>query len=270
MSRIKNTFSRLRKKGEKALIGYLMAGDPDLAATKQLILAMEQAGCDIIELGAPFSDPLADGPTIQKAALRSLKHNTSIKEVLGLVADVRTVSKIPLIIMTYYNLIFHYGEERFVSDAVGAGLDGIILPDLPPEEAGPLIAAAKKAGLDTIFLVAPTSTDERIKAVTRVSQGFVYYVSLTGVTGAALAPQAAIGESVRRIKTVTDKPVAVGFGIATPDQAAEVALAGADGVIVGSAIVKVIEQSSGSSDLVPKVAALVNGLKQGVLAATTK
>lgn len=270
MSRIKNTFSRLRKKGEKALIGYLMAGDPDLAATRQLILAMEKAGCDVIELGAPFSDPLADGPTIQQAAIRSLKNRTSIADVLALVADIRTASKIPLIIMTYYNLIFKYGEERFVSDAVAAGLDGIILPDLPPEEAGTLIAAAKKTGLDMIFLVAPTSTDDRIRAVTRVSQGFVYYVSLTGVTGAALTPQAAIRESVQRIKAVTDKPVAVGFGISTPDQAAEVALTGADGVIVGSAIVKVIEQNSGSPDLVPKVAELVKGLKQGVLAASAK
>ena len=136
MSRIKNTFNRLKKKNETALIPYIMAGDPDLAATKKLILEMEKAGCDIIELGAPFSDPLADGPTIQKAAIRSLRHHTSIADVLGLVADVRKVSSIPLIIMTYYNLIFHYGEERFVNDAVAAGLDGMILPDLPPEEAG--------------------------------------------------------------------------------------------------------------------------------------
>src|SRR5512143_3433534 len=184
MSRIKNTFNRLRKKNETALIPYIMAGDPDLTATKTLILEMEKAGCDIIELGAPFSDPLADGPTIQKAAIRSLKHHTSIADVLGLVADVRKESSIPLIIMTYYNLIFKYGEERFVNDATAAGLDGIILPDLPPEEAGSLIPAAKKAGLDTIFLVAPTSTDDRINLVTRLSQGFVYYVSLTGVTGA--------------------------------------------------------------------------------------
>jgi tryptophan synthase alpha chain len=266
MSRIKNTFNRLKKKGEKALIPYLMAGDPDIAATKQLVLAMEKAGCDIIELGAPFSDPLADGPTIQKAAIRSLAHHVSIKDVLGLVAEIRKESTIPLIIMTYYNLIFHYGEERFVNDAVAAGLDGIILPDLPPEEAGTLIPLAKKAGLDTIFLLAPTSTDDRIKAVSRVSQGFIYYVSLTGVTGSHASLQhAAIKDSITRIKAQTDKPVAVGFGIATPDQAAQVAGSGADGVIVGSALVKVIEEHSGAPDLVQTAADFVKALKQGVL-----
>jgi tryptophan synthase alpha chain len=266
MSRIKNTFNRLKKKNETALIPYLMAGDPDMAATKQLVLALEKAGADIIELGAPFSDPLADGPTIQKAAIRSLKHGTSIGDVLGLVKDVRAESKIPLILMTYYNLIFHYGEERFVRDAVAAGLDGIILPDLPPEEAGTLVPLAKKAGLDMIFLLAPTSTDERIKLVTRLSQGFVYYVSLTGVTGARTGLQQSIQESLQRIKALTDKPVAVGFGISSPDQAAQVAQWGADGVIVGSALVKVIEENGGSPDLVEKSAAFVKALKQGVLA----
>ena len=269
MSRIKNTFNRLKKKNEKALIPYLMAGDPDLATTKQLILAMEKAGCDIIELGAPFSDPLADGPTIQKAALRSLRHHTSIKDVLGLVADVRKESKIPLIIMTYYNLVFHYGEERFVKDAVAAGLDGIILPDLPPDEAGTLIPLAKDSGLDMIFLLAPTSTDDRIKLVSKLSQGFIYYVSLTGVTGSHLGlQQAAIKFSLARIKAQTDKPVAVGFGIATPDQAAEVAMSGADGVIVGSALVKVIEENGSSPDLAARAAAFVKALKQGVLTAS--
>ncbi len=268
MSRIKNVFTRLKKKNEKALIPYVMAGDPDLAATKEIIVGLEQAGCDIIELGAPFSDPLADGPTIQKAALRSLAHHTTIKDVLGLVAEVRAASKIPLIMMTYYNLIFHYGEERFVTDAVAAGLDGIILPDLPPEEAGTLIPAARKAGLDTIFLLAPTSTDDRIKAVAKVSQGFVYYVSLTGVTGSQLGlQQAAIRDAIARIKAQTDKPVGVGFGIATPDQAAEVALSGADGVIVGSALVKVIEQNVGSPELVARAAEFARALKQGVLSA---
>jgi len=268
MSRIKNTFNRLKKKNEKALIPYVMAGDPDLATTKALILAMEKAGCDIIELGAPFSDPLADGPTIQRSALRSLQHHTSIKDVLGLVAEVRKESRIPLIVMTYYNLIFHYGEEQFVKDAVAAGLDGIILPDLPPEEAGTLIPLAKDVGLDTIFLLAPTSTEDRIKIVSRVSHGFIYYVSLTGVTGSHVGLQlAAIKSSIARIKAQTDKPVAVGFGIATADQAAQVAMSGADGVIVGSALVKVIEEQAGSPALVEKAAAFVRALKQGVLTA---
>lgn len=266
MSRIKNTFNRLKKKGEKALIPYIMAGDPDLATTKQLVLAMEKSGCDIIELGAPFSDPLADGPVIQKAALRSLTHHTSIADVLGLVSDVRKTSRIPLILMTYYNLIFRYGEERFANDAAAAGLDGLILPDLPPDEAGTLVPFAKKAGLDTIFLLAPTSTDERIKLVARMSQGFIYYVSLTGVTGSHLgARTTAIQDAIAKIKAVSDKPVAVGFGISTPDQAAEVASWGADGVIVGSALVKVIEQHAGSPDLVTRTAEFVKELKKGVL-----
>ncbi len=267
MSRIKNTFSRLKKKNETALIPYIMAGDPDLATTRTLILEMEKAGCDIIELGAPFSDPLADGPTIQKAALRALANHTSIAKVLELVSEVRKESKIPLILMTYYNLIFKYGEERFVQDAAAAGLDGLILPDLSPEEAGTLAPLAKKAGLDTIFLLAPTSTAERIKVVTKLSQGFVYYVSLTGVTGArAGGVQASVHDSLVRIKASTDKPVAVGFGISTPDQAAQVAGWGADGVIVGSALVKVIEEHAGSPELVGKATAFVKALKQGVLA----
>ena len=266
MSRIKNTFNRLRKNNETALIPYIMAGDPDLATTRRLILEMEKAGCDIIELGAPFSDPLADGPTIQKAAIRSLKNGTSIRDVLGLVADIRTESSIPLIIMTYYNLIFKYGEERFVNDAAAAGLDGVILPDLPPEEAGELASLSKKAGLDMIFLVAPTSTDERIRLVSRISQGFVYYVSLTGVTGARGGVQQSVHESLLKIKAVTDKPVAVGFGISTPDQAAQVANWGADAVIVGSAIVKVMEENVGSPELITKASAFVHALKEGVLA----
>ncbi|HET7318215.1 MAG TPA: tryptophan synthase subunit alpha [Nitrospirota bacterium] len=266
MSRIKNTFNRLKKKNETALIPYLMAGDPDLATTRTLIVEMEKAGADIIELGAPFSDPLADGPTIQKAAIRSLRHHTSIADVLSLVADVRKSSPIPLIIMTYYNLIFHYGEERFVSDAAAAGVDGVILPDLPPEEAGALIPPAKKAGLDTIFLLAPTSTEERIKLVCKVSQGFVYYVSLTGVTGARAGVQSSVEESLRKIKAHTDKPVAVGFGISTPDQAAQITRWGADGVIVCSALVKVIEEHGSSPELIGKATAFTRALKQGVLA----
>lgn len=266
MSRIKNTFNRLKKKNEAALIPYIMAGDPDIETTKALILAMEEAGCDMIELGAPFSDPLADGPTIQKASIRSLQNRTRIADVLALVTDVRKESKIPLIMMTYYNLIFRYGEEKFASDAAAAGLDGLILPDLPVEEAGAMNAAAKKAGLDMIFLAAPTSTDDRIKQVCKASRGFVYYVSLTGVTGARAGIESSVRDSVTKLKEATDKPVAVGFGISSPDQAAQVANWGADGVIVGSALVKVIEENIGSPELVQKAAAFVKALKQGVLA----
>lgn len=270
MSRIKNAFNRLKKKNEKALIPYIMAGDPDLATTKKLILEMEKAGSDMIELGAPFSDPLADGPTIQKAAIRSLQNRTTIADILQLVSDTRKETNVPLILMTYYNLIFKYGEERFVTDAVSSGLDGLILPDLPPEEAGTLITSAKKAGLDTIFLLAPTSTDERIRMVSRLSQGFIYYVSLMGVTGAKDGPQSSVESALRKVKGTTEKPVCVGFGISTPDQAAQVAIWGADGIIVGSALVKIIEDHIGSPELVPKTAGFVRSLKEGVLAAARK
>ena len=205
-----------------------------------------------------------------KAAIRSLRNHKSIADVLGIVADVRNTSSIPLILMTYYNLIFKYGEERFVKDAVKAGLDGVILPDLPPEEEDTLISLAKKAGLDCIFLLAPTSTDERIKLVSKISQGFIYYVSLTGVTGSKLSSQTSIKDAIRKIKAATEKPVAVGFGISTPDQAAQVALSGADGVIVGSALVKVIEENIGYPELTARAVDFTKDLKQGVLAGKGK
>jgi len=250
MSNIKKTFSQLKKEKDVALIMYIMAGDPDMTTTKALVLEMEKAGCDIIELGVPFSDPLADGSTIQSAAIRSLKNETNISDVFKLVSEIRKTSTIPLIVMTYYNLILNYGEERFVTNAVSVGLDGIILPDLPPEEAKALIGYSKKAGLDVIFLLAPTSTEERIGLVCKMSHGFIYYVSLTGVTGSSLGTQYSIKESVGKIKAITKKPVAVGFGISTPTQAAQIASCGADGVIVGSALVKIIENNIDNQSII--------------------
>lgn len=242
-SRIAGKFKEIRRKEGKAFIPYIMAGDPNIGRTRELIRILEECGADIIELGVPFSDPLADGPTIQKAAKRALDEGVTLKKVIELVGNMRTTTQIPIILMTYYNPVFKYGEERFVHEASAAGVDGIIVPDLPPEEAGNLIKHARKSGLDTIFLLAPTSTEDRIQKVARTSTGFIYYVPITGITGSKLsldaseAGCASIESHIARIRSVTDKPIAVGFGISTPEEAAGISLF-ADGVIVGSAIVK--------------------------------
>ncbi|MEJ2684702.1 MAG: tryptophan synthase subunit alpha [Candidatus Sulfobium sp.] len=241
MSRIGRTFKRIREKKGKAFIPYIMAGDPDLNRTVQLVKMLEDCGADIIELGVPFSDPLADGPTIQKAAQRALREGVTLGGVIDLVADLRKVTQIPIILMTYYNPVFRYGEERFVRDASAAGVDGMIVPDLPPDEAGVLRKYARKAAFDTIFLLAPTSTEERIRTVARASTGFIYYVSITGITGAKLSMDSAIGSHISRIRQESRTPVAVGFGISTPEEASAVSRF-ADGVIIGSAIVKRTEE----------------------------
>lgn len=263
MSRIEKKFEELWKKKEKALITYIMAGDPSLQDTEKLIIELEKAGADLIEIGIPFSDPLADGPTIQKSAARALEHRVSLRDAIELVKRIRKVSQIPLICMSYYNPIFKYGEERFVKDAVKAGFDGVIVPDLPPEEAGDLITYSRAAGLDTIFLLAPTSDKDRIKSVCKSSTGFIYYVSLTGVTGEREAVSKDIGKMVNKIKASAKLPVAVGFGISKPEQAREISSL-ADGVIVGSAIVKVVEGNIGKPAMANKVYDFVQSLKDGM------
>ena len=238
MTRITKKFKKLAKDGGKAFIPYIMAGDPSIEKTRELILMLERAGSDIIELGVPFSDPLADGPVIQQAAERAVSAGVTLRKVIALVKDVRGETQVPIVLMTYYNPIFKYGEQKFVRDAVAAGVDGIIVPDLPPDEAGSLRKLAKKEGLDTIFLFAPTSTEQRRKVVGKASTGFVYYVSIAGITGSALTLQDDAAAYISHVKEISGgKPVAVGFGVSTPEEAASVA-AIADGVIVGSAIVK--------------------------------
>jgi tryptophan synthase alpha chain len=241
MSRITTKFNELRKTGRKALIPYIMSGDPSLSATKKYVLELETAGADIIELGVPFSDPLADGPTIQRASERSLKHGTTLKKVLEMVKDVRKKTAIPLILMTYYNPVFKFGIHRFIQAAVTAGIDGVIIPDLIPDEAGEFTALSRRHGLDTVFLLAPTSTRERIKKVAGASTGFIYYVSITGITGAKLALGKDMENRMNSLRALTKKPVAVGFGISNPAEARMVSNL-AEGVIVGSAIVKLIAQ----------------------------
>ncbi len=241
MSRIGRRFKEVLSKKGKAFIPYIMAGDPSLQRTKELVTVLEECGADIVELGVPFSDPLADGPTIQKAAQRALAGGVTMGAVIGLVGQIRMTSQIPIILMTYYNLIFHYGEERFVNDACSAGVDGIIVPDLPPDEAGELLRFSRDKGLDTVFLLAPTSTEERIRKVSKASTGFIYYVSITGITGSRLSMDSSIESHIAKIRGESRKPVAVGFGISTPEEAADVARF-ADGVIVGSSIVKKVAE----------------------------
>ncbi|MEK6680488.1 MAG: tryptophan synthase subunit alpha [Nitrospirota bacterium] len=262
-NRIEEAFKRLKEKNQKALIPFITAGDPDLDKTGELVMAMEKAGADIIELGVPFSDPIADGPIIQRASYRALKGGVSLRKILGLVKDLRRETSVPIVLMTYYNPVFKYGLSEFVKDAVGAAVDGIIVPDLPPEEGRGIIEEGMKAGLDTIFLIAPTSTRERIKMISALSRGFIYYVSLTGVTGARESLPTEVEESVKRIKKATDKPIAVGFGISTAEQAKRIA-SFADGVIIGSAIVGLIERNTGNPDLVRIVSDFVREVKGGI------
>ena len=256
MNRIEKVFLNLSETNTAAFIPFITAGDPSLAMTKKLVFAFEKAGADIVELGVPFSDPLADGPTIQQASERALKNGVSLRAVITLVKDIRKKSSIPIILMGYYNPIFKYGVDDFVKDSIKAGIDGIIVPDLPPEEALPIYNKTKKSSLAIIFLAAPTSTDDRIKLISRMTEGFIYYVSLTGVTGARGILSKTIKQNVLRIKNLTSKPVSVGFGISTPQQAKEVA-SYADGVIIGSAIIKLIEQNLNKPNLLSKVTSYV-------------
>ncbi|MDO8580837.1 MAG: tryptophan synthase subunit alpha [Candidatus Omnitrophota bacterium] len=259
MNRIDSKFKELKKRRKKAFIVFFTAGDPDLQTTEQLVLAVEKAGVDLVEIGVPFSDPLADGPTIQAASQRALKHHVNLPKILDLVARLRKKTAIPICLMSYYNPIFHFGEEKFIKKAFQSGVDGLIVPDLPPEEATGLIPAARRNGLSTIFFLAPTTTRERMKTIVAASSGFVYYVSLTGVTGARQQIPSSFRQQVKVAKRLTKLPICVGFGVSTPAQVKAVAEI-ADGVIVGSAIVKEIQKNKGNQDLVKNVARFISQL----------
>ena len=263
MNRLDATFAKLKAKGDKALIAYIMAGDPSLQDTEQLVLELERAGADIIELGVPFSDPIADGPVIQRAAERALRGGTSLRKILATVTALRTKTQVPLVLMSYYNSIHAFGEEKFCGAAAAAGVDGLIVPDMPPEEAGGLQAHATRAGLEIIYLLAPTSTPDRLALVARRSRGFIYYVSLTGITGAKLADFSDVQRNVDRIRAKASTPVAVGFGVATADDAARVGRV-ADGVIVGSAIVRQIGDHQHDSRMAEQVGRFVRSLKEAL------
>ena len=261
-SRIHNRFNQLHKQGAKALVTFITAGDPDLATTAALLPRMAAAGADIIELGIPFSDPMADGPTIQRASERALANGVTLEAVLAMVSSVREQVSAPIVLMGYSNPIYAYGWQRFAQDAVAAGVDGLLLVDLPPEEAGELLPAARTAGLEVIFLLTPTSDENRIKQVSRCGSGFLYYVTVTGVTGARQSVSTSLEDELKTVRSTIKLPVVAGFGISTPEQAAQVAAA-ADGVVVGSAIVKLFEQHQGEQ-LLTEVTGLIKSLKDAI------
>lgn len=262
-TRIEGKFTDLRSRGEKALVAFITAGDPDIKTTGALIVELGEKGADIIELGIPFSDPMADGPTIQASSERALAGGTTLKDVLAALAEARRRTDVPVVLFGYYNPIFAYGLKRFARDAKKAGADGVLVVDLPPEESDELRTELDAVGLDMVFLLTPTSDERRMKAACKKGSGFIYYVSLTGVTGARAKLSANIPKYVKRIRSYTDLPVGVGFGISTPEQAARVCRH-ADAVIVGSAIVNVIAENSRKKDLVGKVADFVSSLKKGI------
>ncbi|MEW6235736.1 MAG: tryptophan synthase subunit alpha [Candidatus Omnitrophota bacterium] len=239
---IQQAILRRREQGQKALIPYIMAGDPDLETTKSIAQALANAGADVIELGMPFSDPVADGPVIQKAGERALRRGVTMKNLLQTVKEIRNQSNTPIVIMTYYNLFYHYGLEAYARDAAVAGVDGLIVPDLPPEEGEEFSCFLEKQGLALVYLIAPTSTDERIQRIARLARGFIYYVSRMGVTGERSDISQDLKANLQRIRAVSDLPVAVGFGVSTPEQANMISQE-ADGVVIGSALVRIIEES---------------------------
>ncbi|MCM0082511.1 tryptophan synthase subunit alpha [Geomonas sp. Red32] len=266
MGRIADTFTTLQQKGEKALVTFITAGDPDLATTEQAVLELEKAGADIIELGVPFSDPMADGPTIQLSSERALAGGTTLPAILELVKRLRTRTQIPILLMGYYNPIFAYGADRFAADAQAAGVDALLVVDLPPEESAELKEATDRHGLDIIFLLTPTSDQTRIDTVCRLGSGFIYYVSVTGVTGARSSVADTLASRVSEVRAAVSLPLVVGFGISDPSQAGAVAK-NADGVVVGSALVKLFEKYRGA-ELVKELAAFVSALKEGVRSAS--
>jgi tryptophan synthase alpha chain len=258
-TRIGRLFEDAKREGRKAFIAYLTAGDPDPSQTESLVLALERGGADLIELGVPFSDPIADGPVIQRASERALRAKTTLAGLLETVREIRRHSEIPLLLFSYMNPLLKYGFSKLALDASTSGIDGVLMTDLCVEEAEEPVRCLREHGLDTVFLVAPTSTERRLKLVAEHSSGFVYLVSRTGVTGEQESLSAAAAPLTRRMREITSLPLAVGFGISTPRHVAEVGEI-ADGVVVGSAIVKCIEQNANERDLASRVEAFTRFL----------
>lgn len=260
-ARITRRFEQLRAAGELGLLAYLTAGDPSLDASEQIVLAAAQAGADVVELGVPFSDPVADGPTIQRASERALRSGTTLAGVIDLVRRLRAKTEVPLVLFSYFNPILQMGLEKFAAAAAGAGADGVLATDLTPEEAGDYTSAVRARSLDTIFLAAPTSTDERLKRIAESSSGFLYLISRTGVTGARESLAEELPALIRRVRSVTTLPVAVGFGISLPGH---VSILGglADAAVVGSALVAEVERASSADAAAAAVAEKVRALKE--------
>ena len=260
-TRIRRRFEELGRRGEMGLVAFLSAGDPSLAATESFVLALDAAGADVVELGVPFSDPVADGPAIQRSSERALCAGASLSGVLDLVASIRRKSDVPLVLFSYYNPVLQMGIERFARRAADAGADGVLITDLTPEEAGDYRRIVHAHGLDTIFLAAPTSTDERLRQIAEASTGFLYVISRTGVTGARESLPEDLPALIRRVRRVTRLPIAVGFGISLPGQVS--VLGGlADAAVVGSALVQEIEQAPRVDDAREALSARVRVLKE--------
>ena len=249
---IAETFRNLRRKGQKALIPYVMGGDPDVARSEQIVRTLVAAGADIIELGIPFSDPLADGPAIQEAGQRAIRKGVICEDLFKMVARLRKDISVPLVFMTYYNPVFHFGLAKFCNRCAKSGVSGLIVPDLPLEESLPLEKETRRTGLDLIYLATPTSPPERVEKLAQHTRGFLYYVSRTGVTGARQSLPSDLVGNIRRIRKMTDIPIGVGFGIKDAKQATKVAKV-ADAVIIGSAIVRIVEEYGESPELVPRL-----------------
>lgn len=264
MSRISRLFERTHREQRPALIAYLTAGDPDPSRTAGLVRALERGGADLIELGVPFSDPIADGPVIQRASDRALRAGMTTRKVLEIARDIRSMSDIPLLLFTYLNPVLRYGFHQLARDAASAGIDGCLLTDLSVEEAESYVDAVRSHKLDSVFLAAPTSTDHRLDLVARYSSGFIYLVSRTGVTGERSAVSDSAAELVGRMRARTDLPVAVGFGISTPEQVSVVG-AVADGVVVGSALVRTIEKHGSDRNLETAVEDFTRHLAGGLV-----
>ncbi|MEL6958209.1 MAG: tryptophan synthase subunit alpha [Pseudomonadota bacterium] len=259
MSRIDAKFAELKAEGRKAFVAYVMAGDPDYATSLEIVKGLPGAGVDVIELGLPFTDPMADGPTIQLAGQRALDHGMTLDQTLQIAAELRKEDDTtPVVLMGYYNPIYSRGVETFLAQAKEAGIDGLIIVDLPPEEDDELCIPAQKAGLNFIRLATPTTDDARLPKVLQNTSGFVYYVSITGITGAAAAQAGDVAPEVARIKSATDLPVIVGFGVRTPDAAESIAGV-ADGTVVGSAIVEKIGKGESVEDVLAFVKTLADG-----------
>ncbi|HEX5000759.1 MAG TPA: tryptophan synthase subunit alpha [Terriglobia bacterium] len=260
MTRIEKRFAQLKAEGRGAFIPYVTAGDPDLETTRKIVLALADAGADVIELGVPFSDPIADGPVIQRATERALRNHVRLRDVLRIGAEVRRESEVPLLLFSYTNPLLRYGLEKLAADAVASGFDGILATDLTVEESNEFRRIASDAGLNTVFLAAPTSSPERIRKIASVSTGFLYAVSRTGVTGERDELSADLSEFLDAVRLHTSTPIAVGFGISTPGHVRAV-WKQAEGVVVGSAIVAEIEKNTGQPDIADRIRALASWLR---------
>ncbi len=262
MTRIGRMFECLKRDGGKALVAYITAGDPNPERTPALVEALVRGGADLIELGVPFSDPIADGPVIQRAGERALKAGTSLKVVLEIAARIRERSEVPILLFTYLNPVIHYGLERLAADAAHAGVDGCLLTDASVEEAGEYVEVMRKHGLDTVFLAAPTSTGRRLKLVARYSTGFAYLVSRTGVTGEQASLSSAVAPLVKAMRSITDLPLAVGFGVSRPEHVTELGRQ-VEAVVVGSAFMRLIERNIDNPSLEQRLESLARELKSG-------